>query len=255
MISVILRYKSYFEFEASANRNQCIIISVLGNTKWISTLKIKCITCIIWMAFRIVSNYCNDDNNGWIRNLLPLNIASSINFVCILKSMQNENQEPFAITFQQQTIGYIVSNHIYFDCTLVTEFIVFFSCYERSNESSNLKWTLFIEKHFIGNWCKYKENILKCDGYLWFPFYEKWKESEWVGLCDQRTIRSIGNATYKNGNHFIDIVLRKSQYLASIVMWMNIIRFARIHKVSYIKFILHTEHTPTSYSHTMTCKQ
>lgn len=131
----------------------------------------------------------------------------------------------------------------------------FFSCYERSNESSNLKWTLFIEKHFIGNWCKYKENILKCDGYLWFPFYEKWKESEWVGLCDQRTIRSIGNATYKNGNHFIDIVLRKSQYLASIVMWMNIIRFARIHKVSYIKFILHTEHTPTSYSHTMTCKQ
>lgn len=126
MISVILRYKSYFEFEASANRNQCIIISVLGNTKWISTLKIKCITCIIWMAFRIVSNYCNDDNNGWIRNLLPLNIASSINFVCILKSMQNENQEPFAITFQQQTIGYIVSNHIYFDCTLVTEFIVFF---------------------------------------------------------------------------------------------------------------------------------
>lgn len=40
--------------------------------------------------------------------------------------MQNENQEPFAITFQQQTIGYIVSNHIYFDCTLVTEFIVFF---------------------------------------------------------------------------------------------------------------------------------
>lgn len=61
---------------ASVNRNQCIIISILRNMKWISSLKIKCITCIIWMAFRIASNYCNDNNNAWIRNLLPLKPAN-----------------------------------------------------------------------------------------------------------------------------------------------------------------------------------
>lgn len=123
---------------ASANRNQCIIISFQRNTKWISTLKIKCITCIIWMAFRIASNYCNDDNNGWITESplfeyiaiewkwLDNQQYSSSNFVCILKSMQNEYHEPFAFTFQQQIMGYIISNRIYFDCTLVTEFIVLF---------------------------------------------------------------------------------------------------------------------------------